>query len=156
MARGEVRFNDGDAKGVPLQLDALARQHWEAWWEDVTADFRPYQYVVAGTEHENPMFVQHAYTESAPSENAQRYVVPVEFSQSGTYVFSAANGPPVLTESESRRQSESKGYLMIDEEKHEGAFPMTLHVDAGRHLIRASLSGKRMDKALMIERIRDR
>ena len=85
MPQGEVHFVDGEAKGASPELEARARQHWEAWWKDVTSDFQPYQYAVVGTRDENPVFLQHAYTESAASEASKRYVMPVEFARDGLY-----------------------------------------------------------------------
>ena len=156
MPQGTVSFRDGKTKGVSRELEAMARRQWDAWWKDVKADFRPYQYVVAGAEYENPMFAQHAYTESAADEDMKRYVMPVEFVHSGNYVFSAPYDDPSSTKPEKDGIPSSNGYLMIGEEKHEGTFPMTLDVEAGRQLLRVSLDGKRSDKALRIERVIDR
>jgi arylsulfatase A-like enzyme len=156
MPQGDVPFRDGKSKGRSPELEALAREHWEAWWKDVTTDFQPYQYVVVGTEHANPMFAQHAYTESAADEEVARYVMPVEFAHSGNYVFSAPYDDPSSTKPEVDGIPSSNGYLMIGEEKHEGTFPMTRYVEVGRQLLRVSLDGKRTDKALRIERVIDR
>ncbi len=46
--------------------------------------------------------------------------------------------------------------LLFGEERHDGTFPMTLNVKAGRQLLRVSLDGRRTDKALKIERMIDR
>ena len=138
------------------ELEALARQHWAAWWEDVTADFEPYQYVIVGADRVNPMFVKNAYTESAADEKVTRYVIPAEFAQDGSYVFSAVYGDPSSPEPEKRGIPSSEGYLMIGEEKHVGTFPMTLALKSGRQLLRASLDGKRTTRALKIERLADK
>jgi arylsulfatase A-like enzyme len=155
MPHGEVHFVDGKAKGASPALEARARQHWEAWWKDVTSDFQPYQYAVVGTRDENPVFLQHAYTESAASETAKRYVMPVEFARGGTYVFASPYDDPSTAETNSKGVQRSRGHLMIDDVRREGDFPMTIQLQAGRKLLRASLDGKRSSKALRIERIDD-
>ncbi len=151
MPQGKVQFSDGEAKGAPPGMEGLARKHWEAWWEDVTSDFEPYQYAIVGTEVVNPMFVRQAYTESGADEPVKRYVMPVEFAVDGTYVFSALYDDPSSTKLETEGVPSSEGYLVIDDEKHEGAFPMTQWMNAGRHLLRVSMDGKRTDNAVRIE-----
>jgi hypothetical protein len=153
MPQGEVHFVDGVAKGASPALEARARQHWEAWWKDVTADFQPYQYAVVGASDENPVFLQHAYTESAAGETLKQYVMPVEFAQEGTYVFASPYDDPSTEETSSKGVPRSRGHLMIDDVRREGDFPMTIQLQAGRKLLRVSLDGRRSDKALRIERI---
>ena len=155
MPEGEVHFVDGKAKGVSSDLEALARRRWEAWWKDVTADFKPYQYAIVGTSDENPVFLKQAYTESPAGETPQRFVMPVKFARDGTYVFASLYDDPSNPESSAKSMQQSRGYLMIDDVRHEGDFPMNVRLQAGHKLLRVSFDGKRSDKALRIERITD-
>lgn len=155
MPQGTVAFRDDKASGASPELEALARRQWAVWWKDVTSDFQPYQYAIVGTEDKNPMFVRQAYTESGPDETMKRYVIPVEFAVDGTYAFSAFYDNPSSTKPEKEGIPSSEGYLMIDDERYEGAFPMKRRMKAGKYLLRLSLDAKRSDSAVRIERVTD-
>jgi arylsulfatase A-like enzyme len=155
MPQGSVHFRDGRALKASAELEAPARKLWKTWWEDVTSDFQPYQYVIVGTRHKNPMFVKQAYTESASDEKVRRYVIPVEFAIDGTYVFSKLYDDPASTAPSKHKTTSSEGYLIIDNNRYEGTFPMKRRIKAGRYLVRISLDGRQTDKAVRIEHVSD-
>jgi len=144
-----VSFREGIAKGVPPELEAKARKIWEEWWRDVLTDFKPHHHVVVGTEHEDPTVLWHAYSGlNEQKKKAKNYYFAVEFAATGTYVFGGAKDPHKPPPKRGRR-----GYLKVGDQRHEGEFPMRLHVEAGKKFLEVSYDGKTKSPALTVERL---
>ena len=138
-----VTFSKGKAQRAYPKLEAEARKHWEEWWKDVTADFKPFHHVIVGTRHENPMVVRHVYTRiNEQKAKVKHYSFAIEFAVTGTYRFSGG-----------RRSRE--GYLKIDDRTYPGQFPMTLRVPAGKKMVIVSFDGQKRSGGLTIEWLAD-
>lgn len=134
-----VTFSKGKAQRADSKLEAEARKHWEKWWKDVTADFKPFHHVIVGTRHENPMVVRHVYTRiNEQKAKVKHYSFAIEFAVTGTYRFSGGGRP-------------RKGYLKIHDRTYTGEFPMTLKVPAGKKTVIVSFDGQKRSGGLTIE-----
>ncbi|MGB2821979.1 MAG: sulfatase-like hydrolase/transferase [Phycisphaerae bacterium] len=138
-----VTFSKGKAQRADPQLEAEARKHWEKWWKDVSADFKPFHHVIVGTPHENPMVVRHVYTRiNEQKAKVKHYSFAIEFAVTGTYRFSGGG-------------KSREGYLKIGDRTYTGKFPMTLKVPAGKKMVIVSFDGQKRSGGLTIEWLAD-
>jgi len=147
-----VSFHKGKAKRSDTpELEAVARRHWEEWWESVAADFEPYQYVVVGTEHENPMYIAHPYYGiNEVQSKVKDYHFAIEVAAAGTFEFSAEDDPK---NGPGKDVKSGSGYVQVGDRKYEGQFPMKLKLEPGRKMVRVFINGKPCKK-FKIEKIR--
>jgi len=146
-----VTFSKGKARHADPQLEAAARKHWERWWKDVSADFKPFHHVIVGTPHENPTVLRHVYTDlNEQKAKVKHYVFAIEFAADGTYRFGCGGDPLKPTADKPR-----KGYLRIGNRTYTGDFPMTLKLPTGKNMVVVSFDGRTRSKSLTVERLPD-